>query len=243
MNLLLFAFTLGLMLVRIIPTHAEATKWVMPVQKEDFSPFKHRLNGKIGGIEVDLVRAIASKVGIPLQLADYSISDGRKAFLEGKISVDCCLNKVWFPTKKDKAAQLFSKPIYRLIEIWVFPRDKVFPVTTTKDLKNKRVAGIKGFAYPGEEDFGTRINGVDVASVLKILTTGEADIAVLERHAVVSAINKQKANVVFGPPFYTVNVSLRLHKSQEKYLNKVNQTIDNLKASGTIDKIIQRNLK
>jgi len=215
----------------------------MSVQKENLAPFKHRQGGKPGGIEVELVQAIAKQVGVRLKFIDYSIAEGRQAFLEGGVTVDCCLNKVWFPSEKAKSVQLFSEPIYRLIEIWVFRKGTKFPVSSTKDLHNKRVAGIKGFNYPGEEDFGTRVDGTDVSEVLDILLRGDADIAVLERHAASLGINDRKLDIEFGRPYYSVEVALRLHNSQRRHMDKVNQVIGRLKSEGTIDDIIRRNLR
>jgi len=223
--------------------NADESTWVMPVQEEDLSPFKHRKNGVPGGIEVDLAKAVAKKVGVKLEFASLSVAQGRKGFQEGKITIDCCLNQIWFPGPSNEQAQLFSKSIYRLIEIWFFPRGKSFPIGSTKDLKDKRVAGIKGFSYPGENDFGSRIDGKDVASVLQLLVDGKADVAVLERHAAKTVLNHQSFDVEFGPLYYDVNVGLRLHRSLENWLPKVNKAIRELKADGAVETIIQANMR
>ncbi len=235
--------TIALCFFVAVPAQAEEEPWVMPVPTDNLAPFKHRKNGEPGGIEVDIVKAVAAKTGAEIRFAPLSISQGRKAFTEGQVTVDCCLNAVWFPDEQDMAVQIFSAPVYSLMEIWFFPRRKSFPIRSTKDLKDKRVAGIEGFHYPGQEDFGQRVNGKTVADVLNLLVSGKADVAVLERHAARLAIQEQNADVEFGPYYYGVKVSLRLHKSLEKWLPKVNLAIDELKAAGQIDRIIKVNSK
>jgi len=233
--------TAALSAVLAVPALAEDGPWVMPVPTDNLAPFKHRKNGKPGGIEVEIAKAITEEAGVDLEFTPLSVGQGRKAFAKGQVTVDCCLNPIWFPDEQDKAVQVFSAPVYSLMEIWFFPKRKSFPIRSTKDLKDKRVAGIEGFHYPGEEDFGQRVNGKTVSDVLNLLTNGQADVAVLERHAARHAIEKQLLDVEFGPYYYDVKVSLRLHKSLEKWLPKINLAVDELKTSGQIDRIIKEN--
>lgn len=224
--------------------HGEPVRdqWVMPVQPQDLSPYKHRKTGEAGGIEVDLTKAIAEKLGIDLQFKELSIPDGRKAFLNNEVNVDCCLNPIWFPKPEAQIVQLFSDPLYRLMEIWVFPKNMAFTIETTKDLKNKRVGTINGFTYPEEQNFGSRIDGKDVAEVLSFLANGLADVAVLERHAVVYALNAKKLPIEFGRLFYAIEVGLRINKNQAHLLPKINHAIAEMRSSGQIEKIVLENL-
>ena len=234
---------LFLLLFPLAQSWADEAPWIMPIQSEDFSPFKHQKGGEPGGIEVDLVRAVAAKVGAPLSFKTLDVTEGRQGFLTGDVSVDCCLAKIWFPGPENDAAQVFSDPLYRLMEIWFFPPKKSFPIETTKDLKGKRVATIRGFTYPGQDDFGTRVDGADVEGVIKLLLNGKADVAVLERHAAKHVIDREHLKVEFGPPYYDVMVRLRLHRSLAAWLPKVNQAIAELKAEGGVEAIIQANTK
>lgn len=235
----------GLLLLPFLfaPALADEASWMMPVQSGDFSPFKHQKGGTPGGIEVDLARAIAAKVGAPLSFKTLDVAEGRRSFLTGNVTVDCCLAKIWFPGPENDAVQVFSAPIYRLMEIWFFPPKKSFPIQSTKDLKDKRVAAIRGFTYPGQDDFGTRIDGGDVESVLKLILDGKADVAVLERHAAKYVIDRKNLKVEFGPPYYDVQAGLRLHRSLAAWLPKVNKAIAEMKDEGIVEAIIQANMK
>jgi ABC-type amino acid transport substrate-binding protein len=219
-----------------------ADKWIMSVQEEDLAPFKHRNGNGPGGIEVDLVAALAFELGRELEFKSYSIPEGRAAFEKGEVNIDCCLNRVWFPREEAKAVQLFSDPLYRLLEVWVFPKGKSFRFKSVEELKNKRVIGIKGFNYPGEEHYGTRIDGTSPLDVLEKLLAGEGDVAVLERHVTSYLINRRKLKAEFGELYYAVDVSVRLHKTLVDDLPAINEAIKKLKANGTIDDIIRRNL-
>jgi len=239
------AYLLGMFLMPFLlsPSWAGEASWIMPVQDEDLSPFKHQKGGTPGGIEVDLTRMIAKKVGAPLSFKTLGVSEGRRDFLTGDVTVDCCLAKIWFPGPENDAAQVFSDPLYRMMEIWFFPPNMSFPIKTTKDLKDKRVAAIRGFTYPGQDDFGARIDGGDVESVFKLLLDGKADVAVLERHAAKYVIDRGNLKVEFGPPYYDVQVGLRLHRSLAAWLPKVNKAIAELKAEGGIEAIIRANMQ
>ncbi len=238
-SLFLIPFVLSFLLAYQVQA---AGKWVMSVQQEDLAPFKHRNGAGPGGIEVDLVATIAQELGVDLEFRDYSIPDGRMAFEKGDVTIDCCLNEVWFPREQAKSVQLFSEPLYRLLEVWVFPKGKKFRFDSVEALKDKRVIGIKGFNYPGEEHYGTRIDGNSPMDVLQKLLAGEGDVAVLERHVTSYLINKRKLEAEFGNLYYAVDVSIRLHKSLEGQLPAINRAINKLKANGTIEDIIKRNL-
>jgi len=223
------------------PAYSE--EWIMSVQKEDLAPFKHRHGNAPGGIEVDLVSAVAFEIGKDLKFVDYSITDGRKAFTTGEVTIDCCLNEVWFPQKEAKTAQVFSDPLYRLLEVWVFPKGKSFQFKSAKDLTDKRVLGIKGFNYPDEEFYGERIDAATPLEAMQRLIAGEADVAVLERHVSSYLINTRGLEAEFGGLYYAVDVSIRLHKSMQSQLPQINKAIAKLKESGRIDAIIKRNLR
>ncbi|WP_135081032.1 transporter substrate-binding domain-containing protein [Terasakiella sp. SH-1] len=220
---------------------AYGEQWVMSVQHADLSPFKHRNGHGPGGINVDILDAIANEVGADLIFRDFTIAQGREKFQQGQVTVDCCLNKIWFPDQDN--IQLFSDPIYRLIEVFVFPKDKAFPVPDTTVLRDKKVAGIKGFTYPGQENYGTRIDGDNPLEVLKMVEQGLVDVAVLERHAASFYINHNEMKVQFGDLYYSVDVSVRLHKSLSHRLDEVNKAIAKLKKTGRISAIIQRNIR
>lgn len=222
-------------------TPANAEQWRMPVQNADLSPFKHRNGWGPGGINVDIMSAISHELDINLEFLDVSVAEGRSLFKRGEATVDCCLNKIWFPGQKD--VHVFSKPIYHLIEVFIFPEGEAFPVPDTTVLADKTVAGIDGFTYPGQDNYGRRINGETPLEVLKLVHERKADVGVLERHAASFHINHNELEVQFGDPYYSVEVSVRLHKSQAHHLDDVNRVIDKLKQSGMISQIIARNIR
>lgn len=213
----------------------------MSVQKEDLAPFKHRNGFGPGGINVDIMSAIAHEVGAEIDFKDYSIAEGREKFLDGEVTIDCCLNEVWFPNQSDY--HIFSDPIYHLIEVFVFPKGKVFPVPTTKALKDKTVIGIAGFTYPGQENYGKRIDGKNPREVLDLLIAGKGDVAVMERHAASFYINNFKFKAEYGDPYYSVKVGVRLHKTLAHRLDDINKAIEKIKKNGVVDTIIQRNIR
>jgi len=220
-----------------------AGDWVMSVQKENLAPFKYQNATGPAGIEVELASMVAAEVGEKLFFKELPIAAGRKEFENGTVTVDCCLNEVWFPSAAGKQAQLFSDPLYRLLEVWVFPKGKSFEFKSVKELSDKRVIGIKGFNYPGEEHYGTRIDGATPLEVMEKLIAGEADVAVLERHVASYLINTRNLKAEFGNLYYAVDVSLRLHKSLKDYLPVINAAVDKLKTTGYVDDVIKRNLR
>lgn len=224
-----------------ISVKASAQEWVMSVQHADLSPFKHRNGFGPGGINVDIMSAIAHEIGVDLKFTDFTIAQGREKFKTGDVTVDCCLNEVWFPKQQD--VHVFSKPIYHLIEVFVFPKGKKFPVPDTSVLTDKTVAGIRGFTYPDQDNYGRRVDGDNPLEVLQLVHEGKVDVGVLERHAASFYINSHKFKVQFGDPYYSVEVSVRLHRSLENRLKDINQAIDKLKSNGMIKQIIARNLR
>jgi len=220
---------------------ARAEQWVMSVQKADLSPFKHRNGYGPGGINVDIISAIAHELQVDLRFEDFTIAEGREKFPHGELTVDCCLNEIWFPGQEE--IHVFSRPIYKLIEVFVFPKDGVFAVPDTTVLLDKKVGGIRGFTYPGQENYGTRIDGSSPLEVLKMVHDKKVDVAVLERHAASFYINHNEFEVTFGDPYYSVDVGVRLHKSLQHHLEDVNKAIEKLKANGTIAEIIRRNIR
>ncbi len=62
------------------PSWAEEENWIMSVQKEELSTFKHRNGYGPGGINVDLIAAILDEIGVDLTFKDYPIDVGREVW-------------------------------------------------------------------------------------------------------------------------------------------------------------------
>ena len=238
MNLL---FSIVFSLTCLITSFAWADQWIMSVQKEDLSPFKHRHGFAPGGINVDIMQSIADEMNVSLEFRDFSIAEGRSKFLSGEVTIDCCLNEIWFPN--DQASHLFSDPIYSMKEIFIFPRGKRFPVPDTIALKQKKVIGIAGFTYPGQENYGARLDGRNPLEVLKMLDAGKGDVAVLERHAASFYMNHYDFDLEFGDPYYSAEVGVRLHPSLKHQMNDINKAIAKFKNNGRIHEIIEKNIR
>ena len=207
------------------------------------TPSLHLQNslGDYVGFDIDLMKELGKRIGVTFKVEAAPLEDRRIKFAKGEFVVDCCLHPAWRKRAEEQAVQIFSDPIYSGLDVFIFIKGAEFPITDGwEELGDKRVAGLRGYHYKGEEAFGERIDASNQIEMLAFLSQGKADVGIMERHVASYYAHLTKKELVFGALQHRAEVSVRLHKSKQHYLNRINRAIADMRAEGVIEKAMRR---
>ena len=217
----------------IISSLSYAEEWVLGVPKDDRPPLTYTLDGNHVGLIIDIVREVGRRIGVDITTEVVGATERRKGFVQGKYVIECCIIEVWRTRPEEIAVQLFSDPVLRIQDIFIFPPQKAFPIPNMNALKDKEVGTIHGYSYQGEENFGSRIDHESALPLLDSISQGRVDVGIFQRRAAAFHSRQRNLNLTFGPLHHEVQASIRLHKSKAQFLRAINEAIKAMEKDGT----------
>ncbi|MCJ9428039.1 substrate-binding periplasmic protein [Kordiimonas marina] len=195
--------------------------------------------GQSNSIEYSRVwEAILNDAGIRADFVIAPTDKKRQMFVNGAIQLDCCASPLWRQKPEEKAVQLFSDVFYRSPEYYVFPEGHVLKIKAAQDLRQFRVAVIRGFSYKGEEDFGSVVECRDMNELLDTVAAGKADLAFINLNDYQRRMREKPRAVALGQLAFIADLRIQVRRSSAKLLPRINGAIARLKASGRIEAIL-----
>jgi len=225
-------------------------KGFLAVGVRDATPpmsFLDRDKGQIAGIEIDLVEAIAKKVGVPLKLVPITAAERVEALQEGKAD----LVAASFSNTPDRAKLVdFSLTYFRSRQRILAKKGAV---STLKDLEGKKIAVVKGTTT--ERNLREKVPSATVLAlgnmrdVIDSLARGEVDIVSgdgITLYGYFMAAPKEKKDKFEIPADIALadeNYGMAVRLGDRKFLDFVNGVLTELKDRGEAEKIFAKWLK
>lgn len=208
-----------------------------------FPPFEfyNSQTGEIQGFEVDLVKAMAEKMGKDLQLSTMSFDAIIPAILSGSIDTGAA----GFSITPERAKRvLFSTPFYRSGLTIVVPKANAAKIADFKDLEGKRISVQLGTT---SMTFAKKIKGAKVTTfnsagdaILDMLA-GNSDAVINDKPVTdyILAKNENLANQTQHlKPIATADLfAMVTAKHNDKLKAEMDAALKALKADGTYNKL------
>jgi ABC-type amino acid transport substrate-binding protein len=212
----------------------------------DYPPFEYQNKGKIEGLDVDMINAIAKKMNRTVKIVDIDFSGLIPALKTGRI--DCIISAI-NPTPQRLEQLSFSipycKPGNDSISV-VSPKSA--PLLDVIDFKNKTIGVQMGSSF----EILLKLEQKDLSD-MKIIALGRCpqliqELKVGRLDGVVMDTSQAKAFVVANPTltYHTVifeqipEYCIATRKSDRLLMVEINDAIADLKASGEIQKIQEK---
>ncbi len=235
-----------------------------------FPPYEYVEGGEFVGIDVEIAKAIAEKLGMELKIEDVEFGSIIGGVVEGKYDMGMAGMTV---TEERKQSVNFSdtyatgiqviivnngSAIASLDDIFVFddegnptalknPDVKVgVQQDTTGDIYSS--SDISGWGFNDVEEDGTvtkdRVERYKTgAEAVEALKTNKVDMVIIDNEPAKSfvAANEGKIHILEGDNEYAVeDYAICVAKENTELLDKINQALKELKDDGTIDKIVAK---
>jgi polar amino acid transport system substrate-binding protein len=203
--------------------------------------------GKIVGVEIDLVTAIAKKIGVPLKLVPITAAERVQVLHEGKVD----LVAASFSKTPDRAKLVDFSLTYFKARQRILAKKGV--VKTLKDLERKKIAVVKGTT--SEKNLREMVPSATVLPlsnmkyVIDVLSRGEVDIVSgdgVTLYGYLMTASKEKKDqfeIVKDIALADEPYGMAVRLGDKKFLDLVNGVLTDLKNSGEAEKIFAKWLR
>ena len=223
-------------------TTVEAGKLTMATNAT-FPPYEMTTDsGEIEGIDVDTAKAIAEKLGLELQIDDMEFDAALLSVQQGKADIVMAGVTV---TDERKAVMDFSDSYATGIQSVIVPEGS--DITSVDDLAGKKIGtqrGTTGYLYCSD-DFGEDAvvaydNGL---TAVQALNNGQVDAVVIDNEPAKAYVESNPGLKILDTSYAEEDYAIGMNKSNTALLEAVNAALEELKADGTLQAIVDKYIK
>ena len=214
---------------------AEGEKLVM-VTNAEFPPYEYHENNEIVGIDADIAKAIADKLGMELEIKDMAFDSLIPAVQSGKADFTAAGMTVSEDRKKNVD---FTDTYAEAAQVIIVKEDS--EIKTKDDLIGKKIGvqtGTTGDMYADDIEDGEvqRFNkGMDAVMAL---TQGKIDAVIIDREPAKVFAKDNEGLKILDEAFTEEEYAIALKKGNTELLDKMNEAIKELKESGELKEIV-----
>jgi polar amino acid transport system substrate-binding protein len=207
-----------------------------------FPPFEIGKPPDITGFDIEVVNAVAEKLGLAVTYQDTSFDTIFRDTAQGKFDMAVAASTI---TPERERTVDFSDPYYQANQSLIVARDNT-DISTTDDLGGKTVGaqdGTTGEDYANDETPAAQVRGFpEGPDAINALRAGQVDAVIIDQPVAVDAVESLPGGDIkiaqeivtselYGVPFAPDSDSLR---------EAVNGALQELKDDGTLSDLYQR---
>ncbi len=214
-----------------------------------FPPYEYVEGGKIVGIDAEIAKAIADKLGLELQIDDMEFDSIIEAVKGGKADVGLAGMTVTDERKEEvnftvsyatgiqvvivtndskitSVDDLFAEGANHIIGV---QRNTTGDIYTTGDIEDKGLGKIERYS-----------KGADAVAALK---TGKVDCVVIDNEPAKAFVAENEGLKILETEYIEEQYAIAMSKDNPELFEKVNNALKELIEDGTVQKIIDKYIK
>ena len=205
----------------------------------EFEPFEYKDADKIKGIDIDIVKKIAEHLNLGVQINDVSF-DAVTLEIKNK-KCDLAISAMSYSEERAQNVS-FSDSYYLSKQVIIIPNES--QIKSEKDLHGKNIGVAMGFTgdiYCTQNYSDSKIERYSKSSdAVFDLLNGRLDAVVVDEVPARSLVNLSNnlCKILDGYCLFEEEYRIAVSKDSEELLNAVNETLQKMKGTGEIDKII-----
>ncbi len=210
-----------------------------------FEPYEYYdENGQIVGIDAEVGKAIADKLGMEFKISDMEFDAIINAVQSGKADMGMAGITVTEDRKKNVN---FTQPYATGIQVVIVPEDS--DIASIDDLEGKKIGcqqGTTGWLYCsatpedggyGEENVTGYTKGSDA---IMALLAGKVDCVVIDNEPAKAFVAANEGLKILDTEFTAEEYAIAIAKDNTELLEKVDAALGELIADGTVQQIIDK---
>jgi ABC-type amino acid transport substrate-binding protein len=207
---------------------------------EKLPPIVYNDNGTAKGVVVDIAQAMGEKIGYKVKVMTMNWEQAQKTMLQGEAHGLLQIN----PNPDRNKFYDFSNPLLKS-DFSIFVRDINVTIRSIDDLKGKHV-GVEAGGYPStllRQYEGINLEIIyDWKTSFKDLSEGVLDAIVVDRWIGEYELAQSRiSNIkIVGNPIETKYSRIAVRKGDVQTLSLINSGLNEIKADGTLDKIMKQ---
>ena len=204
-----------------------------------FPPYEYYEGSEIVGIDAEIAKAVADKLGLTLKIEDMEFDSIITAVSTGKVDMGLAGMTV---TEERKQNVNFSDTYATGVQVVIVPEGS--DIKTVDDLQGKKI-GVQ-LATTGDiyccDDFGTdNVEEYNKGNdAVMALMAGKVDAVVIDNEPAKSFVAANEGLTILDSEYVTEEYAAALNKENTALLEAVNGALAELKADGTLDSIINK---
>ena len=223
-------------------TTVEAGKLTMATNAA-FPPYEMTTDaGEFEGIDIETAQAIADKLGLELQIDDMDFDAALLSVQQGKADIAMAGITV---TDERMAVMSFSDSYATGIQSVIVPEGS--DIASVDDLAGKKIGtqrGTTGYLYCSD-DFGEDAvvaydNGL---TAVQALNNGQVDAVVIDNEPAKAYVESNPGLKILDTSYAEEDYAIGMNKSNTALLEAVNAALEELKADGTLQAIVDKYIK
>ena len=207
-----------------------------------FPPYEYYDGDDVIGIDADIAKAIADKMGLELKIEDMEFDSIITAVSTGK--ADLGLAGMTVDPDRQKNVD-FSDPYATGVQVIIVKEDST--IAKPDDLQGKKI-GVQ-LATTGDQ-YATDDYGKDSvvqynkgSDAVMALTQGQVDAVIIDNEPAKSYVAANKGLKILDTEYVTENYAACIAKDNTGLTKAVNKALAELKADGTLQKIVDKYIK
>ncbi|MFV0243086.1 MAG: basic amino acid ABC transporter substrate-binding protein [Lacrimispora sphenoides] len=215
----------------------EAGKLVM-VTNAEFPPYEYYDKNEIVGIDVDIARAIADKMGVELDVQDMAFDSLIPAVQSGKADFTAAGMTVNEDRKKNVD---FTDTYAEAAQVIIVKEGS--EIKTPDDLTGKKIGvqtGTTGDIYADDIENAVVNRYNKGMEAVMALTQDKIDAVIIDREPAKVFVKENAGLVILDEAFTEEEYAIAVKKDNKELLDKINGAIKELKESGELKKIVDK---
>ena len=209
-----------------------------------FPPYEYHEGDKIVGIDAEIAKAVADKLGLELVIEDVEFDSIIAGVQAGKYDIGCAGMTV---TEDRLKSVNFSTSYATGIQSIIVKEGS--PIKTIDDLLkgNYKVgvqSGTTGDIYMSDSERGVGENRIDRFKsgndAVIALKAGKVDAVCIDNEPAKAYVAANSGLVILETPYTEEKYAIAISKNNEALLAAINKALDELTKDGTIAKIIEK---
>ena len=215
----------------------------------EFPPYEDVEGEDVVGIDVDIAQAIADKLGMELKVDNMNFDSIIPAITSGKDAIGAAGMTVTDERKKNVD---FTDSYATGVQVVIVREDS--KITDVKDLTTKGAdntigvqLGTTGDIYCTsdiqDKGFGKVQQFNKGADAVQALVSGKIDCVVIDNQPAKEFVKANKGLKILDTEYVTEDYAIAVAKDNTELKDKINGALNELKAEGTIQKILDKYIK
>lgn len=204
-----------------------------------FPPYEYYENETIVGIDAEIAKAIADKLGMELKIEDMEFGSIITAVQTGKVDI----GMAGMTIREDRLLSVnFSTPYTTAYQAIIVTENST--IKSADDLAKKAIGvqeSTTGDIYVTEDfpeaDVQRYSKGVEA---VQALLQGKVDAVVIDNEPAKVFVNQNKGLKILPDAYTEEEYAIAVSKKNDALLEKINQALADLTADGTIKSIIDK---
>ncbi len=216
----------------------QAVGKLVMVTNAEFPPYEYHDNNDIVGIDADIAKAIADKMGMELEIQDMAFDSLIPAVQSGKAD----FTAAGMTVNEDRKKNVDFTDTYAQAAQVIIVKDGS-EIKATADLDGKKIGvqtGTTGDIYAGDIK-DAKINRYNKGmEAVMALTQEKIDAVVIDREPAKVFVKENAGLKILDEAFTEEEYAIAVKKGNTELLDKMNAAIKELKDSGELQKIVDK---